>query len=120
MTIILSALALFVALVALWLGSAAVKKIEAGNAEIKKQIKVEVDKVKVELEKKVDTAANKLKTHEAKMGGITEGQSTVKETSESLQKEVVSLRKELNDPLFRLPPQYRDGAPAAPIKRDVG
>ena len=51
MIIILSSLALFVALTALWLASASLRKFEAGNPEIKKLFKADIKIVKAELEK---------------------------------------------------------------------
>ncbi len=63
---------------------------------------------------------DKMEEYEDKMGGITEGQSNVNETSDSMKKELAALRKELNDLLFRLPPQYRAGEPSKPTQRDVG
>lgn len=120
MTNIISILAFFVALIALWLASTTLKKFEAGNSEIKKQIKAEVNKVKDELEKKVTTVTNKMDKYEAKIRSITEDQTNANETSDSLQKELAALRKELNDLLFRLPPQYRVGEPSTPTRRDVG
>lgn len=51
MVIIISSLALFVALTALWFASANLKKFETGNSEIKKQFKADINKVKAELEK---------------------------------------------------------------------
>ena len=120
MLIIISSLALFVALTALWLASANLKKFEAGNSEIKKQFKADINKLKAELEKKVTVFTDQMKKYEAKMGGITEGQSNVNETSDSMKKELAALRRELNDLLFRLPPQYRAGEPSNPTQRDVG
>ncbi len=120
MVIIISSLALFVALTALWFASANLKKFETGNSEIKKQFKADINKVKAELEKKVTAVTDKMKIYEAKVGGITEGQSNVNETSDSMKKELAALRKELNDLLFRLPPQYRAGEPSKPTQRDVG
>ena len=120
MIMIISSLALFVAMTALWLASASLKKFEAGNAEIKKQFQAEINNVKAEQEKKVTAVTDKMKKYEAKMGGITEGQSDVNETSDSMKKELAALRKELNDLLFHLPPQYRALEPSRPIRRDVG
>ena len=120
MIFIISGLALFVALTALWLASASLKKFEAGNSEIKKQFQAEINKVKAELEKKVTAVTNKMKKYETKVGGITEGQSDGNETSDSMKKEIAALRKELNDLLFRLPPQYRAAEPSKPVRRDVG
>jgi len=54
------------------------------------------------------------------MGFFLEGQTNVNETSDPLQKELAALRKELNDLLFRLPPQSRAGEPSTPTRRDVG
>ena len=107
-------------MIALWLGSAGLKKIEAGNSEIKKQFKADMEKMQAELETKVTTVTNKVNKFDAQMGGITEGQTKAKETSASLQKELAQLRKELNDLLFRLPPQFRAGQPATPTRRDFG
>ncbi|MCH7937791.1 MAG: hypothetical protein IH994_11995 [Proteobacteria bacterium] len=120
MIIIISSLALFVALTALWFASASLKKFEAGNTEIKKLFKADINILKAELEKKVTDVTDKMKKYEARMGGITEGQTNVNETSDSMKKELATLRKELNDLLFRLPPQYRVGEPSKPIRRDVG
>ncbi len=120
MVIIISSLALFVALTALWFASASLKKFEAGNSEIKKQFKADINKVKAELEKKVTAVTDKMKKYEAKVGSFTEGESNVNETSDSMKKELAALRKELNDLLFRLPPKYREEEPSTPIQRDVG
>ena len=120
MVMIISSLALFVAMTALWLGSANLKKFETGNSEIKKQFKADINKVKAELEKKVTAVTDKMKKYEAKIGSNTEGESNVNETSDSMKKELAALRKELNDLVFRLPPQYRVGEPSKPIRRDVG
>lgn len=120
MVFIISGLALFVALTALWLASASLKKFETGNSEIKKQYQADINTVKAELEMKVSAVTDKMKKYESKMGGITEGQSNVNETSDSMKKDLAALRKELNDLLFRLPPQYRAGVPSKPIRRDVG
>ncbi len=120
MVIIISSLALFVALTALWFASASLKKFEAGNSEIKKQFKSDIKNVKTELERRVTAITDKMKKNEAKMGSITEGQSNVNETSDSMKKELAALRKELNDLLFRLPPQYRAGEPSKPTQREVG
>ncbi len=76
--------------------------------------------MKAELEKKVTAVTDKMKKYETKMGGITEGQTNVNESSDSMKKELGKLRKELNDLLFRLPPQYREGEPSKPVQRDVG
>ena len=54
MIIILSSLALFVALTALWLARASRRKFEAGNPEIKKLFKADIKIVKAELEKNCD------------------------------------------------------------------
>lgn len=120
MIYIISGLALFVALTALWFASASLKKFETGNTEIKKQFNSEIKKLKTEMEKKVTAVTDKMKKYEDKMGGISEGQTNVSETSDSMKKELAALRKELNDLLFRLPPQFRAGEPSKPIRRDVG
>ena len=120
MIIILSSLALFVALTALWLASASLRKFEAGNPEIKKLFKADIKIVKAELEKKVTAITGKMKKYDAKMGGVPEGESNVDETSDSMKKELAALRKELNHLLFRLPPQYRAGEPSKPVRRYVG
>ena len=120
MIIILSSLALFVALTALWLASASLRKVKAGNPEIKKLFKADIKIVTTELEKKVTAITGKMKKYDAKMGGVPEGESNVDETSDSMKKELAALRKELNHLLFRLPPQYRAGEPSKPVRRDVG
>lgn len=120
MIIILSSLALFVALTALWLASASLRKVKAGNSEIKKLFKADIKIVKAEPEKKVTAITGKMKKYDAKMGGVPEGESNVDETSDSMKKELAALRKELNHLLFRLPPQYRAGEPSKPVRRDVG
>ena len=120
MIFIVSGLALFVALTALWLASTSLKKLETENSEIKKQFKADINKVKAELEKKVTAVADKMKKYEAKVGSITEGESNANETPDSMKKELAALRKVLNDLLFRLPPQYRAGEPSKPIRRAVG
>ena len=66
MIIILSPLALFVALTALWLASASLRKFEAGNPEIKKLIKADIKIVKAELEKKVTAITGKMKKYDAR------------------------------------------------------
>ena len=68
MIIILSSLALFVALTALWLASASLRKFEAGNPEIKKLFKADIKIVKAELEKKVTAITGKMKKYDAKIG----------------------------------------------------
>ena len=120
MIIIISGLALFVALTALWFASASLKKLETGNSELKKQFNADLKNLKNELEKKVTAVTDKMKKYEDKVGGISEGQSNVSEMSDTMKKELAGLRKELNDLLFRLPPQYREGEPSKPIRRDVG
>ncbi|MGE4617574.1 MAG: hypothetical protein AAEJ43_11220 [Gammaproteobacteria bacterium] len=105
MIIILSSLALFVALTALWLASASLRKVKAGNPEIKKLFKADIKIVKAEPEKKVTAITGKMKKYDAKMGGVPEGETNVDETSDSMKKELAALRKELNHLLFRLPPQ---------------
>jgi|GEM_PF-6058197 len=66
MIIILSSLALFVALTALWLASASLRKFEAGYPEIKKLIKANIKIVKAELEKKVTAITGKMKKYDAR------------------------------------------------------
>ena len=120
MLIIISSLALFIAFIALWFASANLNKFETKNSEIKKQFNADINKVKAELEKKVRAVTDKMKKYEDKMGGTTEGQTNVNEVSDSMKKELATLRKELNDLLFRLPPKYREEEPSTPIQRDVG
>ena len=102
MIMIISSLALFVAMTALWLASASLKKFETGNSEIKKQFKADINKVKAELEKKVTAVADKMEKYEAKGGSITEGESNATETPDSIKREMPALRKALNDLLSRV------------------
>ncbi|MEE9318172.1 MAG: hypothetical protein V3U48_07775 [Rhodospirillales bacterium] len=107
MTIIIGALALLVSLIALWLGSANLKKMENGSKEIKKQINNEMDIMKGELDKKITAITRTVKKFDSKLEIIIEGQSKAEETAKDLQKEVDKIRRELDGLLFRLPPKYR-------------
>jgi len=51
MGIIIASMALFVALIALWLASTNIKKIEIGNRELKAQLTSDILKARRELEK---------------------------------------------------------------------
>jgi len=107
MTIIIGTLALLVSLIALWLGSANLKKMENGSKEIKKQINNEMDIMKGELDKKITAITRTVKKFDSKLEIIIEGQSKAEETAKDLQKEVDKIRRELDGLLFRLPPKYR-------------
>lgn len=107
MTIIIVAMALLISLIALWLGSANLKKMENGSKEIKKQIDHEMDDMKGELDKKITAITRTVKKFDSKLEIIIEGQSKAEETAKDLQKEVDKIRRELDGLLFRLPPKYR-------------
>lgn len=119
MTIIIVAMALLISLIALWLGSANLKKMENGSKEIKKQIDHEMDDMKGELDKKITAITRTVKKFDSKLEIIVEGQSKAEETAKGLQIEIDKIRSELNDLLFRLPPQFRLAQPGED-KRDYG
>ena len=111
MTIVIAVLALLVSLIALWLGSANLKKMENGSKEIKKQINREMDDMKGKLDKKITAINRTVKKFDSNLEIIIEGQSKAEETAKGLQIEIDQIRSELNDLLFRLPPQFRQPQP---------
>ena len=120
MTIIIAVLALLISLIALWLGSANLKKLDTGTKEIKSQLKTDLDAMKAEIEKKILTIGNRVDAFEAKLDGITEGQTQAKETVKGLQADIAKARKELDNLLFNLPPQFKQRQPSSNPKRDYG
>lgn len=84
MTIIIASLALFFALIALWMAAANAKKIEAGNKELKSQINTDIDKVEKEILAQVDALEKKTGAFDGKMEGITESQAQARETASAL------------------------------------
>lgn len=107
MSIIIAVLAMFVGLIALWLASANLKKIELGQKELKLQLTSDIEKVKRELEKKVDGLNRKVATFDGKMEALIEGQTQTRETIANLENEVAKVNEELNDLVLSLPPQLR-------------
>lgn len=107
MTIIIASLALFIALIALWMAGANAKKIETGNKELKSQINADIDKVKKEILAKVDALEKKTGAFDGKMEGITEGQAHARETAGALEKEVAKVSQDLRSLTAGLPPQFR-------------
>ncbi len=119
MTIIISVLALLVSLIALWLGSANLKKLESGTKEIKDQIGADMNAMKDEIEKKVAIIARGADAFDAKLEAIREGQTKAKETAGGMQAEIDKVRKELDTLLFNLPTKYKQPQQGE-IKREYG
>lgn len=119
MTIIIASLALFIALIALWMASASAKKFEGGNKELKSQITADIDKVKKEILQKMDALEKKTGVFDRKMEGITEGQNQARETATMLEKEVAKVSQDLRSLASGLPPQFRSNQ-SAPVKREFG
>jgi len=113
MTVILAALALFVALMALWFASAGLKKMEAGSRELKAQINGEMDKLSTEVEEKVKRIDRRVGAFDGKLEGIIAGQAMAEETAAGLQTEISQVRRDLDDLLFSLPPNLRAGRPSS-------
>ncbi len=119
MSIIISSLAMFVGLIALWLASANLKKIELGQKELKSQLTSDIAKVKRELEKKIDDLNRKVGAFDGKMGALIEGKTQTRETIVNLEKEVAKVSDEFNDLVLSLPPQLRQ-ARSNQIKSEFG
>ncbi len=119
MTIIIASLALFIAMIALWLASTNVKKIEGGNKELKSQINADIDKVKKEILNKIDALDKKAGAFDGKMEGSIEGQNQAKETVVALEKQVARVSQDLKNLINGLPPQFRSNR-AGPAKSEFG
>ncbi len=119
MTTIIAVLALLVSLIALWLGSANLKKLESGTKEIKNKIGADMAAMKDEIEKKVATIARGADAFDAKLEAIREGQTKAGETAGGLQAEIDKVRKELDALLFNLPAKYKQPQQNE-IKREFG
>ena len=119
MTIIIAILALFIALIALWMAGANAKKFEDGNKELKAQINADIEKVKKEILQKTDALEKKTGAFDGKMEGITEGQNQARETAAMLEKEVAKVSQDLSSLTAGLPPQFRSNR-SAPIKSEFG
>ena len=112
MTIVIASLALFIALIALWMAGANAKKIEGGNKELKAQIAADIDKVKKEILQQVDAVEKMTGVFDGKMEGITEGQNQAKETAAMLEKVVAKVSQNLRSLTAELPPQFRSNRSA--------
>ena len=88
MTIIIAVLALLVSLIALWLGSANLKKLESGTKEIKKQVNSDMDTMKDELDKKITAITKTVEKLDSKLEIIIKGQSKAEETANDPQPEI--------------------------------
>ena len=119
MTVIIASLALFVALLALWLASANIKKIELVQKELKSQLTSDIAKVKRDLEKKVDDLDRRVGAFNGKMEALIEAQIQTRETFATLEKEVAKFSGEFNDMVLSLPPQLRQ-ARSNQIKKEFG
>ncbi len=119
MTVIIASLALFIALIALWMAGANAKKFESGNKELKAQITADIDNVKKEILQKVDALEKKTGAFDGKMEGIAEGQNQARETAAALEKEVAKVSRDLSSLTNGLPPQFRSNR-SAPVKSEFG
>lgn len=115
---IIASLALFVALVALWLASANIKKIELGQRELKSQLTSDIAKTKREVEKKIDTVNKRVDALDGKVSALIEANTQNRETISVLQKEVAKVSEEFNDLVLSLPPQLRQ--PKAQVRSEFG
>ncbi len=119
MSIIIAVLAMFVGLIALWLASANLKKIELGQKELKSQLTSDIAKVKRELENKVDGLNRKVATFDGKMEALIKGQTQTRETIAGLENDVAKINEEFNDLVLSLPPQLRQVS-GGKIKSEFG
>ncbi len=119
MTVIIASLALFIALIALWMAGANAKKFENGNKELKAQITADIDKVKKEILQNVDALEKKSGAVDGKLEAITEGQSQARETAAMLEKEVAKVSRDLSSLTAGLPAQFRSNR-SQPVKSEFG
>ena len=95
MGIIIASMALFVALIALWLASTNIKKIEIGNRELKAQLTSDILKARRELEKQIDGANRKINAFDGKMEGIVELQTQARDKVAAVESNVNKVSEEL-------------------------
>ncbi|MDA1089581.1 MAG: hypothetical protein O3A85_04620 [Proteobacteria bacterium] len=100
-------MALFVALIALWLASANLKKMEAGNRELKSQLTSDIAKSKREIEKHIEGISRKVGALDGKMKGLTEGQTQTREKITNIESDVAKVGSELRELIDSIPSQYR-------------
>ncbi len=117
MSIVIASLALFIALIALWISGANAKKFEGGNKELKAQIAADIDKVKKEILQQVDALEKMTGVFDGKMEGIAEGQNQARETATMLEKVVAKFSQDLRSLTADLPPQFRSNL-SAPVKNE--
>jgi len=96
MEYIIGSLAMLVAFVALLLASSSNKKIEAGNKELKTQINAGVDKIRKELEGRIDDLEENKEAFDAKMKAVIETQAQYKEAVAILEKKLAKTIQELS------------------------
>ena len=119
MVIIIASMALFVALISLWLASINIKKIEIGNREVKSQLTSDIAKAKRELERQLDIVDRKLGGFDGKMEGVIELQSQARDKVVVMEKELVIVSEELKKLINSIPPQLRQ-ATGGDIKSGFG
>jgi peptidoglycan hydrolase CwlO-like protein len=107
MTYVIGGLAMLVSLVALWLASSSIKKIEDGNREIKSRISADVDKVRQELEKKISGIDNKVVSFDSTMKAVMDNQAQSSERLDILEKKLAKISRDLSDLTSSIPPQFR-------------
>ena len=107
MAYILGGIAVFMSFIALWLASSNLKKIEGGNKELKSQIQADVDKIRKDLEEKIDKLEKAVGGVDKKMEAVTKNQTQSKEAVEVLEKKLARTTQELSDLTNSIPPQYR-------------
>ncbi|MBT6094121.1 MAG: hypothetical protein HOH04_04515 [Rhodospirillaceae bacterium] len=107
MTILIGILAMFVAFVALWLGSMAMKKSEDQFSQLAKALRGELGKMRGEVDATVATATKRINALERRIEEIQSVDGATRETLDVVRRELMSLREELNATQTALPPQYR-------------
>jgi peptidoglycan hydrolase CwlO-like protein len=110
MGIIIASMALFVALIALWLASTNIKKIEIGNRELKAQLTSDILKARRELEKQIDGANRKINAFDGKMEGIIELQTQARDKVAAVESNVNKVSEELKKLINSIPPQFRQAS----------
>jgi len=83
------------------------KKIEAGNRELKTQLTSDIAKAKREMERQIESVDKKVGAFGGKMDAIMQGQGTTKEALGVLEKNQAKTSEELKDLTNSIPAQYR-------------
>jgi len=107
MATIVAGLAIFIALIGLWLASTSFKKIEEGNREIKAQVSVDIAKARGELEKRIEGLDKKAGAMGSKVDSLMEAMVQSKETIAMLEKNLDKTTKDLEALNRSIPPQFR-------------